>query len=100
MSWLQVTGPPEIDRDGPHCELVPNGVRRCDGIVLGRPNESCGWLDPRIGGTEARLMPSLLDLVFLEGSCLREETEKIEIMGEKYFVERDDLWLQQVAILW
>jgi hypothetical protein len=31
---------------------------------------------------------------------LREETEKIEIMGEKYFKERDDLWLQQVAILW
>jgi hypothetical protein len=36
-------------------------------------------------------MPSLLDLVFLEWSCLREETEKIEIMGEKYFKERDDL---------
>jgi hypothetical protein len=44
-------------------------------------------------------MPSLLDLIFLEGSYLREETKKIEIMGEKYFAERDDLWLQQVAIV-
>jgi len=42
VSWLQGTGPPKIERDDPHCQLLSNGVRRYDGIDLGRPDGFCG----------------------------------------------------------
>jgi len=38
------TRPPVIERDGPRCQLISNGVRRFDGIVLGRPTGWFLWL--------------------------------------------------------